>query len=281
MKHTPLGASFLALLLCVIAVFSCTVLAEASSVHHLGEVLYAARFADYNTVRETGIRFGTSSWSGADLSLMDGRLSVSSSSDHKTYLLLPTDIPQADTYTIEYTFRFTDYLAENGYCGMILTSSGDAPSNRTELVFRVSGTVDNTDQVCVLSGAASGEWITVKIIVRMGFLVKFTAECGEEKHSFDMVQLKRISPGGRGFVLRNASVEIASIEIVNGEGYKKKIGAYAASSYMTPYFDDFVTDDDSNDMSSSPHTTDVVLLPAGTCVLACLSFVLLRRRIKT
>ena len=43
--------------------------------------------------------------------------------------------------------------------------------------------------------------------------------------------VKVLDDGGRGFVVRNASVRIGGIYLVNGVGYTKKTGTYACASY--------------------------------------------------
>ena len=91
----------------------------ASDSYTDGEVLFAARYGDYTSLRDTGVRLGTSSWEGSGVRLEDGYLRIQSSSDQKTYLLLPEEIPHTDTYTVIFSFRFSDLPEERGYCGFL------------------------------------------------------------------------------------------------------------------------------------------------------------------
>jgi hypothetical protein len=93
----------------------------ASDTYTDGEVLFAARYGDYKSLRDTGVRLGTSSWEESRVSLADGYLRIHSSSDKKTYLLLPEEIPHTDTYTVVFTFRFSEVAEERGYCGFLLS----------------------------------------------------------------------------------------------------------------------------------------------------------------
>lgn len=203
-----------------------------------GEVQYAARFADYSDLRTTGLRFGTSSWTGASLKLDGGELCVSSSSGEKTYLLLPTPDSQTDTYTIVYTFRFTDTLSSNAYCGFLLSSRGDEPMSRTELLIRADGTVDgytSSPNEKLRQAAAEGTPITVRVAVKYNFLISFSLETdGEIVGAYKPSMLKSISAGGRGFVLRNTSAAISSVTVVNGTDYTQLSGRYAEQSYIAP-----------------------------------------------
>lgn len=238
-----------------------------------GEVLYAARFSDYQTVRDTGLWLGTSSSRGAAVELTDGRLRFASANGEKAYLLLPDANVSADTYTVEFTFRFSEIKATNGYLGVILSSRGDAPRNRTELIFRADGSIDGYGDSRALADAVrSGELITVKIQVRYGFLFGFTVSCGDTVDTFTLSQLNSISWGGQGFVLRNAEVEIASVMLVNGTDYTELSGTYATQSYIAP--------EDWQPNFQSPETGDAGWIAlAGTLAAAALAWRVCRRKV--
>lgn len=266
----------LALLLVVCLVFSGAFCVSASSPDPLpGEVLFAARYTDYSSVAETGMRLGTSSWEDAFLVLKDGELWIGASSDRKTYLLLPSVFSCGDTYTITYTFRFTDVLAENGYCGLILTSRGDAPSNRTELIFRSDGSVDGYGTASgMAAAAAASENVSVTAIVQRGFLIQFWVQCGDETTVFSLTHLVRIDEGGRGFVLRNASASFSSVEVIHGVDYPEKNGYYAMHSYVAPEIS-------GQDTEIAPDTPDAVVpILCTLCATGAWMIQALRKRSK-
>lgn len=260
------GRLFCALLLTLCLTISGAVRTCASGLEPaVGEVLFAARYADYVSVADTGVWLGTSSWAGASLELAEKTLCVSSSSDQKTYLMLPADFTCGNTYTISYTFCFTDVSARNGYCGFVLTSRGDAPSNRMELIFRADGTVDGYGEaVGMAAAAAAGDAITVTVEVQHGFLIQCDVQCGAETTVFAMTHLEKVEEGGRGFVLRNASASLSSIEIVNGVDYPAKIGYYATHSYMAPT----MPDAPGTTEPIAPNTPDPAVWGVGTFFLS-------------
>jgi len=201
-----------------------------------GEVLYAARFWKYNSLRDTGLRFGTSSWKNAFMAIEEGELRIAASSGDKTYVLLPRPEQWTDTYIVEYTFHFTEVLSSNGYCGFLLSSQGDAPNGRMELILRANGSVDGYTKEWepLKKSAAEGSAVTVRIGVQYGFLMNITIQCGAESVSFESEHLKALGTEGRGFVLRNASAAVTSVEVVNGMGTGTRSGKYAEECYIAP-----------------------------------------------
>lgn len=238
-----------------------------------GEVLFAARYEDYTSLRDTGLRFGTASWAGAGADLSDESLCIRSASDRKTYLLLPADIPSTDTYTIIYEFRFAEIAEMGGYCGFILTCSGDAPSNRTELLLRASGACDGAGQFgeAISSALAAGDPVQVTIPIRHGMMSEIRVRAGDVEETLTMENVRTVADGRRGFVLRNASVDLREVKIVSGVDYEAESGYYAEHSYIVPQPED--------PGLVSPPTGDGVwcafLLVGGACVAVCL---LARRR---
>ena len=234
----------------------------ASDTYTDGEVLFAARYGDYKSLRDTGVRLGTSSWEESRVSLADGYLRIHSSSDKKTYLLLPEEIPHTDTYTVVFTFRFSEVAEERGYCGFLLSASGDAPSNRTELLFRANGESDKTGQFGdgICTALADGEEVRMEISVRHSMLTEITAVAGDVSDTLKLENVRAVPTGRRGFVFRNASCDIREIKIVCGVGYEKETGFYAENSYVAPPGEG--TD------PVAPPTSDVWWLPAIPAILS-------------
>ncbi len=239
-----------------------------------GTVFFAQRYADFTDPQETGIRFGTGGGSAA-LSLEDG-LSVSAADDRKVYLLLP-DLPEGigtDTYTVEFTFRFTEIFADNGYFGFLMTAKGGVPSNRTELILRAAGSSDGigTFSEAFSSAMVDGEWVFVTVPVLDGMMYEVNVRCGDAEETLVLPAVKMIADGSRGFVLRNASALVDSVAVVSGVGYTKKLGAYASSSYKVP-----LSSEDSS-LPDSPPTRDAALPVIGAAAVAGAAVLCLRRR---
>lgn len=257
----------------------CTVLraaaADPSLQYQDGEVLFASRYADYSTLRDTGVYFGTSSWSGASAALSDGELRISSSGDQKTYLLLPSADSWTDTYTVRYTFRFTDIAAPNGYCAFLLTSWGDAPSNRTELVLRASGSCDGFGSCgeALSARIAGGEAVTVTVPIRHGMLFEITVSSGEESETFRLSRVKAIAEGNRGFALRNASAAVSSVEVIAGTDFDALSGYFASHSYVAPPSKEPDTPD-------APPTADAFLYLTALSACAAAGAFLLQKHVR-
>ncbi len=239
-----------------------------------GTVLFAQRYGDFSDPRQTGIRFGTGGGKAA-LSLEAG-LTISPDDDRKVYLLLP-DLPDAagtDTYTVEFSFRFTDVSADNGYFGFLMTAQGDVPSNRTELILRAGGTVDGIGTLgeSLVSAMAAGTPVFVTVPVLNGMMYEVNVRCGDAEEKLVLPAVKMIAEGSRGFVLRNASVSVESVAVVNGVGYSKKMGEYASSSYTVPVSLEKPVE------PLSPATPDAAIPVFGVAVAAGLTVFLLRRR---
>lgn len=233
-RHGRIPGVVLALLLALFVVLSAVPVSAGERT--AGEVLYAARFADYTSLRDTGIRFGTSSGGESAMDLVDGELLVSAVNGEKTYILLPEPLAYTDTYTLRFSFRFAEVSSANGYCGLLLSSRGDAPSGRMELIVRASGAVDGYGEASAsfAEEAARGEAIQVTVQVRYGFLTSVVAECGGERLSYTPAELKTVRSGGRGFVVRNASVAFSAVEVIHGTEFTALSGEYAEHSYVAP-----------------------------------------------
>lgn len=203
----------------------------------VGEILFAQRYADFTDARRTGIRIGTGG--GVPAVSTDGALRIDVLDDQKTYLLLP-DVPDGaswpDTYTVEFSFRFADIAAPNGYFGFLMTAAGDAPINRTELILRASGEIDDVGKLneAITAAVASGAQVDVTVPVLHGMMYEVKVSAGGESQTLTLPTVRTIGEGRRGFVLRNASADVISVLVINGIDYDKKLGKYASASYMPP-----------------------------------------------
>lgn len=226
-------------------------LLAADTAYEDGRVLFAARFKDYSYRSETGMTLGTLSWPEAKVTLADGVLHVRSSSDQKTYLLLPDEIPSADTYTVVYEFRFSDVAEPGGYCGFILTSSGDGPSNRTELILRANGSCEGAGRFsdAMASALQSGAFVRVTIPIRHGMLSEIRLSADGQEEILDMANVRTVAEGRRGFVFRNASADLRSVKVVAGVDYTAETGYYAKYSYRAP---DAVPDTEDEEIVAPP-----------------------------
>ncbi len=282
MTKRLIGGAFFLLLLFFGAVLPAY---AGTAEYRQGEAVFAARYDEYGSLRDTGLRLGTASWSGASFSLSGEGLLVSAASDYKTYLLLPPELPFPDTYTVLYTFRFTELLEANGSCGFLLTSSGAAPSNRTEAVLRADGVCDGFGRCgeAVTEHLTSGAWVTVEIPIRHGMLSELRVRAGGEEEVLRLQHVRSVAEGGRGFVFRNASVEIGSVYLVCGADFTEEEAAARerAVSYLAP--EDFTGDlpPAPEDDVPAPHTADAGLYPAALCAAAAAAVYRLTRKRKT
>ncbi|MBQ8401746.1 MAG: hypothetical protein IJX14_07450 [Clostridia bacterium] len=198
----------------------------------VGEVLYHQDFADVSTASIAGIRKGTISSDNTVISVTEDALGIYSADDRRAYALLP-EIDWTDSYTIEFSFRFTEALTAKGYLSCLLTCWGEEPSNITAAVFRVDGTIDDfgDPSAAMQKKIRDGETIHVTIPIEDGILHTITLTSGNLSCSVQRDSLKRIAEGERGVGIRNASVEITEVYVVNGTGYSAKNGEYADRSW--------------------------------------------------
>ncbi len=219
--------------------FFCVLIASVAAADFAnGEVIFAQRYADFADPRETGIRIGTGGAVPA-VSVQDGALHIDVTDDRKAYVLLPV-IPDgaagSDTYTVEFSFRFTEIAEANGYFGFLMTATGDVPMNRTELILRASGRCDGIGAFGDgLAGCmAAGETVFVTVPVLHGMMYEVRVRCGAYEETLALPSLTKLGEGRRGFVLRNASAAVESVVVTNGVDFEKQVGEYASSSYRPP-----------------------------------------------
>ncbi len=204
-----------------------------------GEVLYHQDFSVLSDIGKSGIVRGTSGSATAELTCTGETLELNTFDNERVYALLPA-AETADSYTVEFDFSFAEIRSANGYVGFILTCRGTEPTNVTALVIRADGTIDDFDEPdAVLKKAiADGGEIRVKIPVEKNVLHKIELTAAEKTYTLERRNVKGIEEGGRGFVVRNASVKVGEVSLVDGIGYTEKYGVYAAESYAA---DDAVT----------------------------------------
>ncbi len=224
-------------MLCVLALFCLlTMLIPAVSAAdpQAGTVLFAQRYAEITDARFAGLRVGTSG--GTPKLRAESALYIDMTDDRKTYLLLP-DLPNGgawcDTYTVEFSFRFTEIAASNGYFGFLMTAQGDAPSNRTEVILRAGGTCDGVGNLedGIAKAMAAGESVQVAVLVDHGMMYEIRVRVGEREQSLTLPAVKTVGQGSRGFVLRNASAAVESVAVVSGVDYGHRVGDFASDSY--------------------------------------------------
>ena len=92
----------------------------------------------------------------------------------------------------------------------------------------------------------------MKIPVEKDVLHKIELTADGKTYTLERKNVQVLDDGGRGFVVRNASVHIGGIYLVNGVGYTEKSGVYAAASYAA---DEIVP------------TTETVMCPAAVTVV--------------
>ncbi len=220
--------------ICLLLIF-CMVfgLSAAAVPVETGEVLYHQDFAGIGNLRCTGIRLGTDSSTSTRLKTDGDALLFTTYDDLRNYAILPT-IPWTEDYTIEFTFRFEDVRARNGYLAFLLTCWGEEPSNITGLLIRANGSIDDFAPLSeeMKSIIQEGDTpIHVTIPVENGILYEVTVSAGEETDTVKRTSLKRIPEGNRGFGVRNTSAAVEEVFVVNGTGYTAKTGDFATASW--------------------------------------------------
>ncbi len=245
--------------------------AAADADRATGEVLFAERYADYAVLQETGLTFGTASWPGAVMGLDNSELIVRAASDERTFVLFPESV-FTDSYTLRLTFRFVTLPEANGCIGLILTSSGDAPVNRTEVLIHANGFCGDFGQLSAAFAASmtAGETVSVSVPVEHGMLHEMTLSCSGRSETLRLTNVRPIASGGRGLTFRYASVAISSAEVINGTSFTTLSGVYATSSYKAPAEFDLRG-------AAAPFTPDFAVAPALIAVAGALGAFLVSR----
>lgn len=218
-----------------------------------GEVIYHQDFSEISDISLSGIKMGTASTKQSSLVCNNDTFSINTFDDGRVYAILP-EADWTDSFTVEFDFSFKNVASSNGYIALMLTSTGEKPGNITSVVFRAKGSVDNFEDVSedIAKSMKNGEKITVKIPVEKGVFHKIVISANGVSQELERDSILLVGSGNRGFTVRNASVEISEVYIVNGTGYTEKTGYWAENSYIE---DDIPVDAGAeNDTEKSPAT---------------------------
>ncbi len=228
-----------------------------------GEVLYHQDFGVVWKTAATEIQRGTSSHRNAVFYLADGHFVLDTQTSGRLYAILPTT-PRTKTFTVELSFSFDKISADNGYLGIMLTSSGKEPGNISQVVIRAKGAVDDFEAMseAMAERIRAGETVDVKIPVKNGVVQKLILTSGDITEELQRDSLLVLGSGNCGFSARNAVVNIKEVFIVNGVDYKEKTGKWAEASFaeMSETPDD--PDSPEPDVETAPDTSDNHMIPA-------------------
>ena len=225
-----------ALMLLSVCFAACGIFSAAAGepMKPVGEVLYHQDFSVVSELLKSGIVRGTSSSEKASFACAGKALELDTFDNERAYAILPVK-NDWDSYTIEFDFSFSEIVSENGYLGFILTCRGTEPTNVTALVIRADGTIDDFEEPdeTVKKAIREGGAVHVKIPVEKNVLNTIELTAGTTSCTLERTTVKVIDDGQMGFVVRNASVDVTEIYIVNGTGYSAKSGPYASESYAS------------------------------------------------
>ena len=191
-----------------------------------GEILYRQSFADLSDYDKSGWTTGTSSSDKATVTVKDGALQARCMDGGRAYVLMPS-VSRGPSYTVEFTFRFTESGMENGSLGFLLTCRGEEPTNITSLVIRSVGTVDDfpDPDPAVSAAIRGGKTVTVEIPVEEGAVHRMKLTAGEDSCTLERTDVLVIAQGSMGFAVRNDGAAISDVWVVNGCGYERKTGS--------------------------------------------------------
>ena len=223
--------AFMTALVILSACFACLNLPVLAGEKTVGEVLYHQDFSVLSDLEKSGILRGTSSSENSLFTCADKVLELNTYDNDRIYAILPAT-ETGDSYTIEFDFSFSEVRSDNGYIGFILTCRGTEPTNVTALVIRADGTIDDFEEPDeALKKKIGSEPVHVKIPIEKNVLHKIELTVGGTSCTLERDSVKVLDDGEMGFVVRNASVDVTEIYLVNGTGYSEMSGIYAAGSY--------------------------------------------------
>ncbi|MBE6617225.1 MAG: hypothetical protein E7627_04705 [Ruminococcaceae bacterium] len=257
----------LIVLFAVVAIL-CTSVNAAYMDYDQGYVLYHQDFAHISDFTKSGIKVGLLSTKDATYSCGGDSLAVKTDDGGRSYLIFP-ETDRGYTYTVEFSFRFTDVSHENGYLGYMLTCRGNEPNNITHLTFRANGSIDDFEPLPeeMAQAIAGGEEVKVTIPVENGVLYHIIVEVGGTVHTAERNSMIVVGEGNMGLLFRYIGVEIPEIYVVNGVDYTEKIGNNVSDSYasdehpvVTPGWDEIG--------EGAPATYDHLSL-ALLCLITC------------
>lgn len=263
-----LSVCFLAFLIFAQSIFAAPV----------GRVLYRQSFSQLSTVSNAGIVKGTDGADGFEL-LLDGEaLVVNTLTDRRAYTVFPTELP-SDDCTVEFSFSFERLDTSNAYIAIMLTCRGAEPDNITAVPIRANGTCEGfgTLDEDLVQNIASGERVDVKIPIKNGDYYELNVTCGGVEDTLNRMSVGDVPKGQLGFAVRNASVKIYELAVMNGIGYSARSGKYSTGDTWSdnrPYRYT-VTD---VDKAVAPQTSDeIFILAAAAFVSASIAVPTLRR----
>ena len=190
----------------------------------VGEILFHQSFADLSEFAKTGWTAGTSTAEGASVSVTDGMLAVKCRPG-RAYVIMP-DVKRGTSYTVEFTFRFTESGMQNGSLSFLLTCRGEEPTNITSLVIRGSGQIDDfsAPDEEIAKAIQGGMKVTAEIPVEDGALHRMNLTAGDASCTVERSSVLMIAQERMGFAVRNTGAAVSEIWLVNGVGYEKKTG---------------------------------------------------------
>lgn len=262
---------FYPLIMVLVILISCFSYVSAMDAERVvGDVLYHQDFSAVSDILESGLSIGSATSYNSMIGCPNESLKVETYDTGRVYVIFP-EVERNDegSYTIEFTFRFTDIHTENGYLAPILTCRGDEPSNISVLVIRANGTVDNFDEpdAVLREAIAGGEYINVKIPIRSWVLNEIIFTYNDVEYKIKRNNVLLVNEGGMGFVVRNANIAVDEIYVVHGTDYVEKTGYYAEHSYAADESPVRVPDNVSESVEYSPATAD------KTCMWLCFAVI--------
>ena len=195
-----------------------------------GEILYHQSFGDISNYDKSGWTTGTSSAEGATVGVKDGALLIRSMDGGRAYVMMPA-VSRGSSYTVEFTFRFTESGMENGSLSFLLTCRGEEPTNVTAAVIRSTGKVDDfpePDQA-VMDAIRKGKAVTVEIPVEEGAFHRMKLTAGDASCTLERTDVLMIAQESMGFAVRNDGAAVTDVWVVNGYGYAEKTGDDASA----------------------------------------------------
>ncbi|MBE6541871.1 MAG: hypothetical protein E7672_05430 [Ruminococcaceae bacterium] len=264
-------------LLIVVILSLCIPVSARDSSYGLGEVLYHQDFSVLHDVENSGITLGSLTAEGCYISTKGDPLDIVTNGNGRMYALLPK-FSKNDTYTIDFTFRFTDVRAENGYIASILTCRGSEPTNISSVVIRANGTIDDFDELEpeLAMAIANGETVNVKIPISRGVLHQVIIIYNKVEYIINRDSILVIGEGNVGFSARNASASVDEIYVVNGVDYYEMTGYYADESYASDLLPVIPPDDTDH----SPETFDPLSAVLAALCISAAAALLLRKKIQ-
>lgn len=249
------GDVFMRLIRCFVCIMAAFLLfsvpiSAGDSVYIQGEVIYHQDFSVLSDFNLSGIQKGTAGSPNSSFSCNDGVLRIETHDDGRVYAILPSS-DWTKNFTIEFEFSFRNSTNPNGYLAVMLTSSGEEPTNISQITIRAKGKIDDFDPLSkeMAEHIQNGGAVTVAIPVKDGVVESLLLSANGITEELHRTSLLLIGSGNRGFTVRNADVDISEIFIVNGTDYSNKTGHYAEKSYASdaPVSDDPITAPETGD----------------------------------